>query len=97
MKRSGSLNVVDEIVVSLAAEDIAKSLGIKYNKESKQLSFKSLYNLTFEITSSVADFNMRGSVESGTPKVIDISSWNPGRYVVSFRRDDAVYNLTLIL
>lgn len=97
MKRSGSLNVVDEIVVSLAAEDIAKSLGIKYNKESKQLSFRSLYNLTFEITSSVADFNMSGSVESGTPKVIDISSWNPGRYVVSFRRDDAVYNLTLIL
>lgn len=95
--RRYDVHTVDEIIVSVTAEDIAKSLGVKYDKTTKQLRFTSSYNLTYSVADSSSTTKASGTMESGVATVVDMSTWSVGEYVFSFSRDMAEYKLTIKL
>lgn len=92
-----NVGTVDEIIVSVTAEDIAKSLGVKYDKATKQLKFTSSYNLAYSVADSSSTTKTSGAIKSGVEEVVDVSAWSAGEYVFSFSRDMAEYKLTIKL
>lgn len=95
--RAGSVDITDEIIVSLQAEDIAKSLGMKYDKKRRQFSFTSTYDLTYEVLNGANVSKTGGVIEPNKTVTIDASAWFKGIYKFCFRRDAAEYVLTIQL
>lgn len=95
--RAGSVDITDEIIVSLQAEDIAKSLGMKFDKKRRQFSFTSTYDLTYEVLNGANVSKTGGVIEPNKTVTIDASAWFKGIYKFCFRRDAAEYVLTIQL
>jgi hypothetical protein len=95
--RAASLDIAEEIIVALQTDDIAKSLGMKFDKTSRKFTFTSTYDLTYEVIDSSNNSKTSGAMEPKKVVTIDASPWSKGAYDFCFRRDGSEYKLTIVL
>ena len=95
--RAASLDIAEEIIVALQTDDIAKSLGMKFDKTSRKFTFASTYDLTYEVIDSSNNSKTSGAMEPKKVVTIDASTWSKGAYDFCFRRDGSEYKLTIVL
>lgn len=95
MKQSDG--VANEIIVSVTPEDIAKSLSFRYDTKTNGLSFVSTYNLDYEVHNSSSMKVHSGKVVANERTTINVSGYEPGEYVIYFRKDNSEYKLDVTL
>ena len=90
-------SVTDEIIVSATEEDIARSLGFKYDKQNKRIILTSTYQLTYKVLDSFNRTKASGTISPSGEATISVSGWSVGEYRISVSKDSSVYNLTIVL
>ena len=89
--------MTDEIIVSATEEDIARSLGFKYDKQNKRIILNSTYQLTYKVLDSFNRTKASGTISPSGEATISVSGWSVGEYRISVSKDSSVYNLTIVL
>ena len=87
----------DEVPLRVAPSDVARSLKIAYEKESKAFTFTSLHAIHYSVTGESAAVVTSGKVASHTPTTINLSEFTPGRYTFSFASGAEPYKLVVVL
>jgi hypothetical protein len=88
---------IDELVIAASPEDVAKSLELIYNKDTKALSFKSSLSLHYELLSSSSAQLAEGDVAAYTEHEISVSELPRGNYTLKFSCNGSPYILTVVL
>lgn len=90
-------DVIDELIIAAAPEDIAKTLELSYNKESKALLFKSPLVLYYELLSPSSAQLSAGDVAANTECEISVAELPSGNYTLNFTCNGSPYTLTIVL
>jgi hypothetical protein len=95
--RKDGEDVIDELIVAAAPEDIAKTLELSYNKETKALLFKSPLVLHYELLSPSSTQLCAGDVAAYTECEISVADLLSGYYTLNFTCNGNPYTLTIVL
>jgi hypothetical protein len=95
--RRYEVGVTDEIIVSLTEEDIARSLGFKYDRQNKRILLNSAYQLTYKVQDGLNKTKASGAISPSEGASISVSNWSTGEYRISVSKDNAEYKLTIVL
>ena len=93
----GNEKSYDEVILKATPAEVAKTLTLAYNKESKTLSFTSENAIQYSITNSSGAVIASGNVASFTPTDISLANAGSGTFSCSFASGGEPYLLTLKL
>lgn len=88
-------NVVDEIIVYATPDDMAKSLGISYVKDTQTLTFVSAIPVVYSVKDSSSNEKASGNAAAKQSVSIDMQGYAAGTYTFSFKLGGNPYVLTI--
>lgn len=90
-------DVQDEVILSATPTEVAQSLQLSYNKESKTMTFTSEQAIQYSVTNESGSVVSSGKVASFTPTDINLSDFKAGKYIFSFASGGEPYKVSVIL
>jgi hypothetical protein len=93
--RAEGEGVTDEIILCPSAEELSKSLSLKYDKERKTLSIVSSYAIDWSFSDSKSVTLSSGHAKALESAVIDVSASPSGSYLLSVSAGGRPYEVVL--
>ena len=93
--RAEGEGVTDEIILCPSAEELSKSLSLKYDKERKTLSIVSAYAIDWSFSDSKSVTLSSGNAKALESAVIDVSASPAGSYLLSVSAGGRPYEVVL--
>ena len=87
---------IDEVLLSVEPDEVAKSLTMEYIKEKQSLTFSSVHAIQFMMNSSTGAQVANTGVASHTEYTVSTSSIEKGEYTLSFSSGDEPYLLKVV-
>lgn len=89
--------IYDKVLLCATPQEVAQSLNLEYDKESKSLSFLSEHAIQYVIKNDAGVVVASNNVASHTTEQIDLSLLESGTYTCSFASGGEPYNFRLKL
>ena len=93
----GSDNAFHEILLCATPQEVAKSLDISYEKSSKIFTFTSKHAIQYSVTAPNGTVVVSDKVASFSTTTIDFSTFESGKYTLSFASGGEPYTLNFKL
>ena len=87
---------IDEVLLSVEPEEVAKSLTMEYNKEQQSLTFSSVHAIQFMMNGSTGTTVANTGVVAHTEYSVSTSSIEKGEYTLSFSSGGKPYMLKVV-
>ena len=87
---------IDEVLLSVEPEEVAKSLTMEYNKEQQSLTFSSVHAIQFMMNGSTGTTVANTGVAAHTEYSVSTSSIEKGEYTLSFSSGGKPYMLKVV-
>jgi hypothetical protein len=97
LARRSSTQAYDKVHLCATPQEVAQSLNLEYDKESKSLSFLSEHAIQYVIKNDAGVVVASNNVASHTTEQIDSSLLESGTYTCSFASGGEPYNFRLKL
>ena len=97
LARRNSTQAYDKVLLCATPQEVAQSLNLEYDKESKSLSFLSEHAIQYVIKNAAGVVVVSNNVASHTTEQIDLSLLESGTYTCSFASGGEPYNFRLKL
>lgn len=97
LARRSSTQAYDKVLLCATPQEVAQSLNLEYDKESKSLSFLSEHAIQYVIKDDSGAVVKSNNIASHTTELIDFSSLKPGVYTCSFASGGEPYKLKIKL
>ena len=94
---SGESGAYDEVLLWATPQEVAKSLKISYEKDSKIFTFASQHSIQYSITNASGSVVKSGKAASFNTTEIDLSELESGIYTFSFASGGEPYKLNIKL
>ena len=97
MARRHTTSAYDKVYLWATPEEVAESMTLAYEQEGKVLTINSSNALQYSVRKSSGEVVVTNEVESFTPIIFDLSTYEKGTYTFSFATGGDPYELTIIL